>query len=136
MLADSVEASTRTLVDPTPARIRTHIENIVKGIYSEGQLDESDLAFRDLNKIIDQFVRIITGQFHQRIAYPEAVKAKAKAEEKARAASEEVEDLKPEWVMGEGEKEAPRENSKAHAHKAEKQEADKAQPAAEPEKKA
>ena len=100
MLADSVEASTRTLVDPTPARIRTHIETIVKGIYSEGQLDESDLAFRDLNKLIDQFVRIITGQFHQRIAYPEAAKAK----EKAKAApADEVEELKPEWVMSEGE---------------------------------
>ena len=113
MLADSVEASTRTLVDPTPARIRTHIETIVKGIYSEGQLDESDLAFRDLNKLIDQFVRIITGQFHQRIAYPEAAKPKAKPEEKgegkveakAKAApagtapADDVEELKPEWVM-------------------------------------
>jgi len=122
MLADSVEASSRTLVDPTPARIRTHIETIVKGIYSEGQLDESDLTFRDLNKIIDQFVRIITGQFHQRIAYPEAVKAKEKAESKpetkaegrqeaedkaeARAAAEDVEELKPEWVMTEGDRDA------------------------------
>ena len=123
MLADSVEASSRTLVDPTPARIRTHIETIVKGIYSEGQLDESDLTFRDLNKLIDQFVRIITGQFHQRIAYPESPKAKEKAEAKAesraeaeekaeaRAAAEDVEDLKPEWVMAEGDREA---------HKAEK----------------
>ena len=40
--------------------------------------------------------------------------------------------FKPEWVMNEGGKET----SKAHAHKAEKQEAAKAQPAAEPEKKA
>ena len=124
MLADSVEASTRTLVDPTPARIRTHIETIVKGIYSEGQLDESDLAFRDLNKIIDQFVRIITGQFHQRIAYPEAVKPKPKLEEKSEGKekarpvhAEEVEELKPEWVMAGG-----------------KQEAAKAQPAGEPQK--
>ena len=52
------------------------------------------------NKLIDQFVRIITGQFHQRIAYPEAAKAK----EKAKAApADEVEELKPEWVMAEGE---------------------------------
>ncbi|MBQ5727732.1 MAG: HDIG domain-containing protein, partial [Mailhella sp.] len=125
MLADSVEASSRTLVDPTPARIRTHIETIVKGIYSEGQLDESDLTFRDLNKLIDQFVRIITGQFHQRIAYPEAAKAKEKAEAKteskaeaeakaeARAAAldaeDSVEELKPEWVMAEGGKDSPAE---------------------------
>ena len=126
MLADSVEASSRTLVDPTPARIRAHVTNIVKGVYAEGQLDESDLTFRDLNKLIDQFVRIITGQFHQRIAYPEAAKSKAKAAEEkgeaknakseekpvpkvearsanrnapAPADAEEVEELKPEWVM-------------------------------------
>ena len=80
MLADAVEASSRTLGDPTPARIRTHVTNIVKGVYAEGQLDESDLAFRDLDKIIDSFVRIITGHFHQRIAYPDAAKAKAEGE--------------------------------------------------------
>lgn len=71
MMADAVEASSRTLVDPTPARIRTHVETIVKGIYSEGQLDESDLTFRDLSKLIDSFARSLTGLFHQRIAYPD-----------------------------------------------------------------
>ena len=41
MLADAVEASSRTLTDPTPARIKTHIDTIMKGIFSEGQLDEA-----------------------------------------------------------------------------------------------
>ena len=93
----------------------------MKGIYSEGQLDESDLTFRDLNKLIDQFVRIITGQFHQRIAYPEAAKGREKGEPKAEGeakaearaaaldAENAVEDLKPEWVMAEGGKDAPAE---------------------------
>ncbi|WP_298068406.1 HDIG domain-containing metalloprotein [uncultured Mailhella sp.] len=71
MLADSVEASSRTLEDPTPARIRAHVAKIVNGIYAEGQLDESDLTFRDLSRLTDAFVRILTGLFHQRIAYPE-----------------------------------------------------------------
>jgi len=101
MLADSVEASSRTLVDPTPARIRAHVTNIVKGVYAEGQLDESDLTFRDLNKLIDQFVRIITGQFHQRIAYPEAQKSKPKArdEERGEAPADDAEELKAGWVV-------------------------------------
>ena len=128
MLADAVEASSRTLVDPTPARIRTHVETIVKGVYAEGQLDESDLTFRDLNKLIDQFVRIITGQFHQRIAYPEAAKAKEKSEARAeskaeaeakaeaRAAAEDVEELKPEWVMDEGRKEHKAHPLSEHGH--------------------
>ncbi len=70
MLADSVEASSRTLSDPTPARLKAHIDKIVKGIYSEGQLDESALTFRDLDKISEQFLRILAGIFHQRIVYP------------------------------------------------------------------
>ncbi len=70
MLADSVEASCRTLSDPTPARLKNHINTIIKGIFSEGQLDESELTFKDLSKISDHFLRILTGIFHQRIAYP------------------------------------------------------------------
>lgn len=72
MLADSVEASSRTLSDPTPARIKTHIDTIIKGIFSEGQLDESELTFNDLHFLSENFQRILTGIFHQRIAYPEA----------------------------------------------------------------
>ena len=72
MLADSVEASSRTLTDPTPARIKNHIDTIIKGIFSEGQLDESELTFKDLHFLSENFQRILTGIFHQRIAYPEA----------------------------------------------------------------
>lgn len=71
MLADSVEASSRTLDDPTPARIRSHIDKIIKGIFAEGQLDESELTFKDLHYLSENFQRILTGIFHQRIAYPE-----------------------------------------------------------------
>lgn len=72
MLADSVEASSRTLTDPTPARIKNHIDNIIKGIFSEGQLDESELTFRDLHYLSETFQRILTGIFHQRIVYPDS----------------------------------------------------------------
>lgn len=71
MLADSVEASSRTLTDPTPARIKTHIDKIMRGIFAEGQLDESELTFKDLHYLSENFLRILTGIFHQRIAYPE-----------------------------------------------------------------
>ena len=77
MLADSVEASSRTLSEPTPARIKSHIDTIIKGIFSEGQLDESELTFKDLHKLSENFLRILTGIFHQRIAYPDSTKPKA-----------------------------------------------------------
>ena len=82
MLADSVEASSRTLSDPTPARIKTHIDTIIKGIFSEGQLDESELTFKDLHFLSENFLRILTGIFHQRIAYPDARIDAAKTEGK------------------------------------------------------
>ena len=62
------------LTDPTPARIKSHIDKIVKGIFAEGQLDESELTFKDLNYLSENFQRILTGIFHQRIAYPETKK--------------------------------------------------------------
>lgn len=74
MLADSVEASSRTLTDPTPARIKNHIDAIIKSIFAEGQLDESELTFKDLHFLSENFLRILTGIFHQRITYPEAKK--------------------------------------------------------------
>ncbi len=70
MLADAVEAATRTLSDPTPARIRGGVQKIINGIFVDGQLDECDLTLRDLHIIANNFVRILTGIFHHRIEYP------------------------------------------------------------------
>ena len=72
MLADAAEAATRTLTDPTPARIRGTVQKIINGIFVEGQLDECDLALRELHLIANNFVRILTGIFHHRIEYPGA----------------------------------------------------------------
>lgn len=89
MLADSVEASSRTLADPTPARIKNHIDAIIKGIFAEGQLDESELTFKDLHYLSENFQRILTGIFHQRIAYPETrINAVRQVERKKETASD------------------------------------------------
>lgn len=75
MLADAVEASSRVLADPTPSRLRGHIDTIIKGIFSEGQLDDSELTFSDLTKVGESFHRVLTGIFHRRIEYPEDQRA-------------------------------------------------------------
>lgn len=75
MLADAVEASSRVLADPTPSRLRGHIDTIMKGIFSEGQLDDSELTFSDLTKVGESFHRVLTGIFHRRIEYPENQRA-------------------------------------------------------------
>ncbi len=74
MLADAIEASSRTLVEPSPGDVRAHVNRIVQGIYAEGQLDESELTFKDLNMVSEAFIRIVIGLFHHRIIYPEAKK--------------------------------------------------------------
>ena len=72
MLADIVEASSRTLDDPTPTRLRLHIESMIKDIYAAGQLDESELTFRDLTYLADSFQQVLRGLHHHRISYPGA----------------------------------------------------------------
>jgi cyclic-di-AMP phosphodiesterase PgpH len=71
MLADAVEAASRTLDDPTPKRIETHVQNIIEQIFLDGQLDECELTLKDLHAIQKSFIAILIGIFHQRIEYPE-----------------------------------------------------------------
>jgi len=71
MLADAVEAASRTLSDPTPARIREMVKRITYNIFMDGQLDECELTLKNLDQIAESFVRILTSVFHTRIDYPE-----------------------------------------------------------------
>lgn len=71
MLADAVEAAVRTLTRPTPDRIYEVVRTIVRQRLEDGQLDECDLMFRDLERIAQAFTRILTGIFHPRIEYPD-----------------------------------------------------------------
>jgi len=71
MLADSVEAASRTLDDPKPARIRNLVHRIFMDKFDSGLLENSDLTLRDLKKIEDSFVRILIAFHHRRVKYPE-----------------------------------------------------------------
>ncbi|MBD3168084.1 MAG: HDIG domain-containing protein [candidate division Zixibacteria bacterium] len=71
MLADSVEAASRTLEDPKPARIRSLVKKIIHEKIETSQLDDSNLTLRDISKIEDSFVYILSAIFHRRIEYPE-----------------------------------------------------------------
>lgn len=70
MLADSVEAACRSLKDPTQNHIRSMVEKLVGARVQEGQLDDSGLTMKDLAEIKKQFISILTGLYHKRIAYP------------------------------------------------------------------
>ena len=70
MLADGVEAASRTLAEPTELKIRTLVRKIVSDCLDDGQLDESDITLADIKKVSRSFVRVLTNIFHQRIDYP------------------------------------------------------------------
>lgn len=72
MLADSVEAGIRSLQKSSPNRMEGMVRKIIKDKLNDGQFDECDLTFKDLNEITIAFVRVLGGVFHSRIEYPEA----------------------------------------------------------------
>ncbi|MBW2430964.1 MAG: HDIG domain-containing protein [Deltaproteobacteria bacterium] len=75
MLADVVEAASRTLYNPTPSRIQGLVQNLINNIFSDGQLDECELTLKDLHKIARSFNQILNGIYHHRIEYTEKRKS-------------------------------------------------------------
>jgi putative nucleotidyltransferase with HDIG domain len=71
MLADVVEAASRTLDNPTPSRIQGLVKNLINNRLSDGQLDECELTLKDLHKIASSFDKILYGIHHHRIEYIE-----------------------------------------------------------------
>ena len=71
MLADVVEAASRTLENPTPARIQGLVQHLVNKIFSDGQLDHCELTLKDLHSIAKSFNKILNGIHHHRIEYSE-----------------------------------------------------------------
>jgi putative nucleotidyltransferase with HDIG domain len=70
MLADAVEASSRTLDDPTPQRIQALTNSVITRIFLDDQLSKCDLTLKDLREIARSFNIVLNGIFHQRIDYP------------------------------------------------------------------
>lgn len=73
MMADAVEAASRTLTEATPARIAALVDRIINNIFLDGQIDECELTLKDISEIKKRFTYILTSIFHRRIEYPEIV---------------------------------------------------------------
>jgi len=70
MLADGVEAIARTLVDPTPERMREVIDRVVQQRLDQGQLREAPITMRQLSIVKREFARVLGGMYHARVEYP------------------------------------------------------------------
>ena len=70
MLADSVEAASRSLGTSSPKLLRELVKKIIRDKFMDGQFDQCDLTLRDLDGIVEGFMPILQGMFHSRIEYP------------------------------------------------------------------
>ena len=71
LLADSVEAATRTLDEHTPQRIGDLVRKVINNKFIDGQLDECNLTLREIDTIAATFVRVLSAMYHARVKYPE-----------------------------------------------------------------
>ena len=71
MLADTAEAASRVLKNPSASRIEEFVNEVVESKFRDGQLNESTLTLRGLMKISIAFKRYLMGVFHSRIEYPD-----------------------------------------------------------------
>jgi putative nucleotidyltransferase with HDIG domain len=70
LLADSVESAARVLQDPTTENIEALVDRIVNFKVSENQLDDAPLTLREITKVKEQFVKVLSGMYHSRLDYP------------------------------------------------------------------
>jgi len=80
-MADTIEAMTRSLKNPTPSRITEMVNNAIKKKILDGDLDGCELSLREIKIISDVFIRILTTMYHTRIEYPDEKEVKKNEEE-------------------------------------------------------
>jgi len=71
MLADKVEAATRTIAEPSEDKFRSMIHAIINSVMADNQFEDCPLTFQELYTISDAFVGVLMGIHHQRIEYPQ-----------------------------------------------------------------
>ncbi|MCX8130266.1 MAG: HDIG domain-containing protein [Clostridia bacterium] len=88
MLADSVEAAVRSMIDKTEGKIEGLVRKIIKDKLDDGQLDLCSLTLKDLDDVAKSFMKVLSGFFHEREEYPE-VKLRTVANEPAKSEASE-----------------------------------------------
>ena len=70
MLADAIEAASRSLTDPTAAQIQGMIRRLTDSIVDDNQFDECDITLRDIRAVEESFFKTLAGLYHKRVDYP------------------------------------------------------------------
>jgi putative nucleotidyltransferase with HDIG domain len=74
MMADSVEAASRSLADYSEESIRNLVNRIIDSQITDGLLNQAPLTFMDISTIKNVFVDRLLSVYHSRISYPELKK--------------------------------------------------------------
>lgn len=74
MMADAVEAASRSMTDHSPEAISALVNKIIDSQIAEGLHNESPISFRDVSAIKDVFAQRLRTMYHSRISYPELKK--------------------------------------------------------------
>ncbi|MEX1011432.1 MAG: HDIG domain-containing metalloprotein [Balneolaceae bacterium] len=72
LLADGVEAASRSMKDPTYSKLENLINRLIDENVHEGQLRHCPITFHQLDIIKKTFLNILVGVYHSRIEYPES----------------------------------------------------------------
>ena len=71
MVSDAVESASRTLSEPTPARIEGLCRDLINKRLHDGQFDECGLTLREISEIRESLIKSLIGIYHGRVKYPE-----------------------------------------------------------------
>ena len=71
MLADAAESASRTLSEPTPARIASLVHELAQKRLNDGQFDECGLTLEELKTVEKSLVKSLTAVYHGRVKYPD-----------------------------------------------------------------
>jgi putative nucleotidyltransferase with HDIG domain len=74
MMADAVEARSRSLGVYTEESIREMVESMIDGQIADGQFKEAPITFKDVEIVKSVFIDKIKSFYHTRIVYPELKK--------------------------------------------------------------
>ena len=77
MMADAVEAASRTLKDYSEQSISDLVERILAGRLADSQLAQADISIKEIGEVKESFKRYLQQIYHARIAYPKRQKPTA-----------------------------------------------------------
>lgn len=78
MMADTVEAASRSMTDHSQEAIRNLVNRLIDAQVADGLHNESPLSFRDIGEIKECFISRLRSMYHARVQYPAGVNVEKK----------------------------------------------------------